>query len=120
MKDEQGFTLVESLIAMMIMVTLLSFAIPLYLTGKAFADVHAKEIKARTLAQMEVERALAHLTVTQQSWKSSPFYYNLEVTQDHLLWHVQVTVQWLDTHHQQRRFKLSTYRYQSKGSPSLK
>ncbi len=118
MRDERGFTLMESLTALFVTATLLLFVIPLYLTGKSFTQERMLENKAKLLAQAAVEERLSNLQLEKASWTDEPYHYQTEVTRDNSLWHVQVTIQWRGMREELQHITLETYRYQNVASPS--
>jgi prepilin-type N-terminal cleavage/methylation domain-containing protein len=118
-RDEQGFTLIETLVALMVVTTLMCFVVPLYLTGKAFSQERMLADKARLLAQAELEKRLAYLQTEKRVWHNVPYVMVAEVTQKNSLWKIQVTVQWKDIHQKQQSLMLTVYRYhQSEASPT--
>jgi prepilin-type N-terminal cleavage/methylation domain-containing protein len=117
-KQERGFSFIETLVALAVITTLLSFVVPLYLTGKSFTKGRILENQARMLAQSEIEKQLSDLKISKKIRSMKPFQIEEEVTRVQGLWNIQVKIKWKNTHGQIRSIKLEVYRYQNVDSPT--
>jgi type II secretory pathway pseudopilin PulG len=117
-KTEKGFSFIETLVALGVVTTLLSFLVPLYLTGKSFTKSRMLENQARMLAQSEIEQQLSDLKINKETRSMEPFQIEEEVTRVQGLWNIQVKIKWKNAHGQLRSIKLEVYRFQNEDSPT--
>ncbi|WP_420820978.1 type II secretion system protein [Shimazuella alba] len=117
-KQERGFSFVETLVALAVITTLLSFVVPIYLTGKSFTNGRMLENQARMLAQSQIEKQLSDLKISKSTRLIKPFQIEEEVTHVQSLWNIQVKIKWKNTHGQTRSIKLEVYRFQNVDSPT--
>ncbi|MCH5583917.1 type II secretion system GspH family protein [Shimazuella sp. AN120528] len=112
-KREKGFTLVETLVALMVGTTLIGFVVPLYITGKMFFHDRMLENKARIVAQELLEERLSRLQVRNKTWKMSTYTIQEEVTYSQPLWDLKIFVKWKNHQGLSRMVKLETRRFQN-------
>jgi type II secretory pathway pseudopilin PulG len=114
-KAERGFSLVETLAAFLTLVTLFSFVVPFYLTGKTFADEQIQRKQARMIAQTEVKRRLSQRTAESRSFYKDQYFITVEVKEVQLLWHISITISWENGRGEQERITLETDQFQNEG-----
>lgn len=118
--SERGFTIVETLVSLMIGITLIGFVIPLYLTGKEFSNDRMLENQARVIAQAVLEERLSMLRVRKQTWTMKSYRIQEEVTFSQSIWKLEIIVNWKDSQKQTRMIKLETHRFQNVALPISK
>jgi type II secretory pathway pseudopilin PulG len=119
-KKESGFTLVETLVALLVGTTMIGFVIPLYLTGKSFYNDRMLENQARVVAQAMLEEHLSMLKIHKTTWRMRLYSIEEEVTYSQPLWNLKVIVKWKNSRRQTCMVKLETRRFQSVALPTLK
>lgn len=119
-KSERGFTLVETLVSLLIGTTLMGFVIPLYLTGKQFTNDRMLENQARGTAQAVLEESLSMLQVRKQTWTMKSYRIQEEVTFSKPIWKLVIVVKWKNSQKQMRMIKLETHRFQNADLPISK
>jgi type II secretory pathway pseudopilin PulG len=119
-KKEYGFTLVETMAAILVICTTVGFAVPLYITGKAFTKDRMLENHARVVAQTELEENLSDLKISNKQSKWKHYEITEEVTQVRSLWNVKITVKWKNTKNHIRTVIIETNRFQNEGTHTSK
>lgn len=110
----------ETLAAFFVLVTLFSFVVPFYLTGKTFARDQLQRKQARIIAQNELEKRLSQLAVENRSFSNNNYVVKAEVTQVQSLWHISILVCWKNGKSESQCVSLATDHFQSEVLPTLK